>query len=113
MNLIPRRTAPQPDVKTPRQGPAKTARETVPAAGPEQPPANAAASRWYHIRIATAGPIGRIQEWLDDNCQGRWQLGLAELDENLVKKVIEVVFDSPDDREAFAIAFAKRDRQNP
>ena len=52
--------------------------------------------------------ISEVEDWLDDNCTGDWELALADLDTGGagdVKKKIELYFELPADRDLFKNLF--------
>lgn len=59
------------------------------------------------IGYATKLQISDVEDWLDENCEGDWDIGLADLDTGAygVKKKIEVYFELPADRDKFKSLF--------
>ncbi len=62
----------------------------------------------HGIEYVTADPLSRAQEWLEENCQGRWSLALESMDPDRVRKTIRILFEDQNDKQMFLIAFAPR-----
>lgn len=63
----------------------------------------------FDITCKTSGPIGTIEDWLDDNCEGEWKIILEDMDAKLVQKNLRVMFEFEDEREKFFKLYIKRE----
>jgi hypothetical protein len=65
--------------------------------------------RWTcGILYKTSIPVGEIESWLEANAEDRWAVGLDSIDEGLSSKVLKIMFEYQDDKEAFIQAFSRR-----
>lgn len=48
-----------------------------------------------------------MEDWLDENCQGEWSLGLEELSETLDKTSYRLMFEHESDKRLFVEDFAR------
>ena len=55
----------------------------------------------YGLLYTMSGPASEAQDWLDDNCDGRWGMTLEDLDEGLERKTIRVLFELESDKQNF------------
>ena len=56
------------------------------------------------LKFKTSAPITAIEDWLDKNCKGEWDLDIEALSTKLGKKSIAVYFETDTDKEAFKAA---------
>jgi len=64
--------------------------------------------RWTcGILYKTSIPVGELETWLEANAHGQWAVGLDSIDEGLIK-VLKIMFEDQDDKEAFVAAFSGR-----
>lgn len=52
--------------------------------------------------------VSEVEDWLDANCSGDWDVGLADLKEGAageVSKKLEIYFELPEDRDKFKNMF--------
>ncbi|MBM3565625.1 MAG: hypothetical protein FJX42_05880 [Alphaproteobacteria bacterium] len=61
----------------------------------------------FVVGLKTSRPIARIESWLAAYCDGRWQLKLEQMAEDLSHKYLVISFELAKDRAAFKKAFAK------
>lgn len=56
--------------------------------------------------------ISEVEDWLEANCKGDWDLALADLNVGGgdVAKKVEIYFELPTDRDMFKTLFAKFER---
>ncbi|MEE9316670.1 MAG: hypothetical protein V3U48_00100 [Rhodospirillales bacterium] len=55
----------------------------------------------------TSGSLAAIEDWLDDFCEGEWNIVLEALDDDLTQKSIRVMFELAGDREKFIQAYGR------
>jgi len=60
------------------------------------------------ILYKTSIPVTQIEAWLEANAGGRWAVGLDSIDEQLSSKVLKIMFETQDDKQAFVEAFSRR-----
>ncbi len=60
----------------------------------------------FGVLYSTSESIVFIEDWLDDNCKGRWKISLEEMDEDLVRKSIRMEFEHISDKQAFIKRFS-------
>ncbi len=49
-----------------------------------------------------------MEDWLDNNCKGRWKVSLEEMDDDLVRKSIRIEFEQISDKQVFIKRFSPR-----
>lgn len=57
------------------------------------------------IKFKTSAPITVIEDWLEENCQGEWDLDIDAIATKLGQKSIAVYFETDADKEAFKQAY--------
>lgn len=57
------------------------------------------------FKIKTSKSISGIEDWLEENCKGEWDLEIETLSTELNEKVIAVYFESDQDHDAFKAAY--------
>ncbi len=62
----------------------------------------------YDLTCVTSGSLAEMEDWLDDHCEGQWNVILEGLDDNLVKKNLRVMFEYEEEREKFFRIFIQR-----
>lgn len=62
----------------------------------------------HGIEYITADSLSGIQEWLEENCQGRWSLALESMDEDRIRKTVRILFEDLKDKQMFMTAFQPR-----
>ncbi len=61
------------------------------------------------VGYKTEKSIESIENWLDSNCEGDWDVVLRDMDDSnpaKILKVLEVLFELSDDREKFKVEFS-------
>lgn len=81
-------SAPDMDDKPQRQDPARRTQEER-------------RSTTFDVVCKTSGSLNSIEDWLDDNCQGDWELVLLNLGEDMSQKSIKVIFSLHPDKDQF------------
>ncbi|OHC73643.1 MAG: hypothetical protein A3G18_02690 [Rhodospirillales bacterium RIFCSPLOWO2_12_FULL_58_28] len=65
----------------------------------------------YGIAYKTELSIKEIEDWMEHNCSGNWDVRLADLDDSepaRMKKKVELFFEIAEDKENFKSNFSKR-----
>lgn len=57
------------------------------------------------IKFKTSAPITDIEDWLEENCQGEWDLDIEAVATKLGQKSVAVYFETEADKEAFKQAY--------
>ena len=57
------------------------------------------------LKFKTSAPISAIEDWLEANCQGEWDVEIEAISTELRQKSVAVYFETEDDREAFKAAY--------
>ncbi|MCG8508672.1 MAG: hypothetical protein MI741_05525 [Rhodospirillales bacterium] len=57
--------------------------------------------------MKTARSVQAIQDWLDDNCQGEHEIILLDIDDELMVKVIRIMFELEEDKRLLANLFQR------
>ncbi len=53
------------------------------------------------------GAIAEVEDWLDDQCEGDFHLVIEEIDDDLVRKSLKIMFEKETDKSVFVEQFAK------
>jgi hypothetical protein len=61
----------------------------------------------FGLILRTTESYRVIEEWLDDNCSGKWGFGLEDMDENLAQKSFKVMFELEEDKIQFVTNFSR------
>ena len=61
----------------------------------------------YGVEYVTADSLSNLENWLDNNCQGKWSLGLEGMDELRVKKTVKILFEEESDKLRFIATFSR------
>lgn len=61
----------------------------------------------YGISYKTGEGMTRIEDWLDDQCQGTWTMILIGMDDDLIKKNLRIMFELEPDKTNFVENFIK------
>jgi len=54
------------------------------------------------------GAIGEVEDWLDDYCEGDFNLVIEGMDDDLVKKSLKIMFELETDKSRFIEDYAKK-----
>lgn len=57
------------------------------------------------IKFKTSASIEVIEDWLEANCKGEWDVDIEAISTGLRQKSVAVYFETDDDREAFKAAY--------
>ena len=57
------------------------------------------------IKFKTSAPITVIEDWLEANCKGEWEVEIEAIATALGQKAVAVYFEKDDDKEAFKLAY--------
>ena len=55
----------------------------------------------------TSEPAHVVEDWLDDNAKGEWNLVLDDMDDALSGKTLKIMFSDIEDKDKFMAKFAK------
>lgn len=61
----------------------------------------------HAVICKTSGSLTTIEDWLDDHCEGEWNLILDALDDDLTRKSIRVMFELAGDKEKFIQVYGR------
>ncbi len=61
----------------------------------------------YDVTCKTSGAITRIEDWLDERCEGKWNIRLQDMDDKLISKSLRVMFELASDRKNFHDYYVK------
>ncbi|MBD3661399.1 MAG: hypothetical protein HUJ11_04325 [Arenibacter algicola] len=57
------------------------------------------------IKFKTSVPISAIEDWLEQNCQGEWDVDIEAINTGLGQKSVAVYFETESEKEAFKQAY--------
>jgi len=57
------------------------------------------------IKFKTSAPINVIEDWLEANCKGEWDLEIESISTVLGQKAMAVYFETEADRDAFKATY--------
>lgn len=58
------------------------------------------------LKFKTSASILTIENWMDANCKGEWEVEIVSINANLQKKTIAAYFETEEDRDAFKKAYS-------
>ncbi len=61
----------------------------------------------FDINCKTSGSLSTIEDWLDQHCNGEWNLVLAARTGDLAQKSIKIMFELSEDKEQFINLYGK------
>ncbi|MDD9875938.1 MAG: hypothetical protein OXR84_00695 [Magnetovibrio sp.] len=61
----------------------------------------------YGVMIATADAVSLVEAWLDDHCDGAWNLEVEGLGDDLMKKELRISFELDADKTRFISDYAQ------
>ncbi len=61
----------------------------------------------HAVICKTSGSLTTIEDWLEDHCEGEWNLILDALDDDLTQKSIRVMFELAGDKEKFIQVYGR------
>jgi len=53
------------------------------------------------VRLTFYGALSTVEEWLDDECAGDFQVVIVGISDDLTSKTVEVMFENAADRDKF------------
>ncbi len=59
------------------------------------------------VMCKTSGAISKIEDWLDERCEGKWNIRLQDMDDKLITKSLRVMFELASDRKNFLDYYVK------
>lgn len=57
------------------------------------------------LKFKTSAAIETIEDWLDANCKGEWDVDIEAISTELRQKSVAVYFETDEDRDAFKAAY--------
>lgn len=60
------------------------------------------------LRFKAKRPVRELEDWLDKNCEGGWDVTLAHIDDStpgIIVSHVEVLFEKTSDRDKFKAGF--------
>lgn len=57
------------------------------------------------LKFKTSAPINVIEDWLEENCDGEWDVDIQAISTELQQKAVAVYFETEEDRDAFKAAY--------
>lgn len=61
----------------------------------------------FGVIYKTVGSMTEIEDWLDDTCDGEWNLILQDMDDQLIQKTLRVMFEFEEDKKKFVELYAR------
>lgn len=62
----------------------------------------------YGLLLSTARTVASIEEWLEPNCEGDWNIVLDGIDEDVLgKKRLRIMFELEADKQKFIAEFRR------
>lgn len=64
----------------------------------------------YGIAFKTQKSIAEVEDWMEANCAGDWDVQFGGLDESeptRIRKIVEVYFETEADKQAFRAGFSR------
>jgi len=58
------------------------------------------------IKFKTSASISVIEDWLEENCDGEWDIDIEAIATGLGQKAVAVYFEKDEDKEAFKEVYA-------
>lgn len=55
----------------------------------------------HGVRLTFYGALSAVEDWLEDECRGEYQVVIVGMSDDLTSKTIEVMFELASDREKF------------
>lgn len=62
----------------------------------------------YGVEFSTTEALATLEDWLGANCQGKWSIGLEDMDEKREKKTVKILFHEEGDKLRFVAKFARK-----
>ncbi len=62
----------------------------------------------YGVLYNCYGAVGEVEDWLDDHCEGDFSLVIDELDDDLIRKALKIMFSDEADKKRFINEYAKK-----
>lgn len=57
------------------------------------------------LKFKTSAPIDKLEDWLEKNCEGEWDLDIEAISTQLQQKSVAIYFETEEDRDAFKTAY--------
>lgn len=62
----------------------------------------------YVVKFKTPGSLVAMEDWLEQNCSHGWKLVLLDMDSELDRKEIQIMFADKADKDKFVAAYSPR-----
>ncbi len=61
----------------------------------------------FGVIFTMASSLVELEEWLDANCEGTWNVALDDLDDSLVTKTVKIMFELESDKLSFKAEYSR------
>ena len=61
----------------------------------------------YALLFSTQAAVSEVETWLDDYCEGQWNLVVECMDDELIKKSLKITFELEADKRRFIDDYAR------
>ena len=61
----------------------------------------------FGVLFKTEGAVSEVEKWLENYCDGQWNLIVEEMDDDLIKKSLKITFELEDDKRLFINEYAR------
>ena len=61
----------------------------------------------FGVLFKTEGAVSEVEKWLENYCDGQWNLIVEEMDDDLIKKSLKITFELEADKRLFINEYAR------
>ena len=61
----------------------------------------------FALLFSTQGAVSEVETWLEDSCDGQWDLIVEGMDDDLIKKSLKITFELEADKRRFIDDYAR------
>ena len=61
----------------------------------------------FPLLFSTQAAVSEVETWLDDYCEGQWNLIVEGMDDELIKKSLKITFELEADKRRFIDDYAR------
>ena len=61
----------------------------------------------FALLFSTQAAVSEVETWLDDYCEGQWNLTVEGMDDELIKKSLKITFELEADKRRFIDDYAR------
>ena len=61
----------------------------------------------FPLLFSTQAAVSEVETWLDDYCEGQWNLTVEGMDDELIKKSLKITFELEADKRRFIDDYAR------